>query len=157
MNNRVKTLLILVALATAAPAAVMLSRALLSEGGPAISGPSAEVTAPGELEAPPELFCRGREFFQVRNTSTVVADDCCTASIVGEVRNTCNQALVATISAALTSVRGRIVAVGDSELVVGPIGPGQSTFFRIPFSGETAWEAAQRRDVTRQINANVLR
>ena len=132
---------------------MILGRTLLSEMDSAgLPAGADNLLAPRQEE---RLFCRGRNPFQIVNTSSDVDEKDRVAAVVGEIRNTCNKALFATVSAAYVSVQGRVVAVVDSEVLVGPLGPGESTFFRVKFTGEIGYKAAQRRDVVRKVNANV--
>ena len=94
-----KTVIVILVLATAAPAAVILAQNL-SIGG----GGNEDTLPPGgavETPEPVTLFCRGAQEFRISNTSTEVSRECCLAAVIGEITNTCNSPLLASVSAAL--------------------------------------------------------
>jgi hypothetical protein len=144
-----KTVVILLVLLTAVPAAIFLYNALRANGGLGLGGSSAasEVAAL-PTATPPPLVCRSAEKFEIRNASVESTRECCTASVVGQISNTCDRSLSVTIAAALVrSGTRRIVAIGTAESTVSSLGTGESTFFRVDFSGQAGWAAAQRDDV----------
>ena len=154
-----KTVVILLVLLTAIPAAIFLYNALTGEGTSGIGlGVGEFAGSPEEVLSltPVPLVCRGTDEFEIRNTTVEATKDCCTASVIGQISNNCDRSLSAVIAAALvTAGSGRIIAIGNSEGAVSSLGSGESTFFRVDFSGKAGWAAAQRDDVVPDVRARI--
>ena len=161
MNQSWKTVVIILVLLTVAPAAILLAQWVMSNADglvPPGPGTTSPIVSPGvpPTATPFPLQCRGRDEFEVSQADIEVTQECCTAAVVGELRNTCNRPLLGSVGVALRSVVGRLLAIGNTETVVGPIGPGERTFFRVDFSGPTGWEAARRSDVLPDVSVRAI-
>jgi len=144
-------------LLTAGPAAILLYNGLRAdgEGGSGLGqGTTNSESTSAATPTPLPLICPGGERFDIRNASVDAGKGCCTTSIVGQITNNCNSALVATVSGALRlGGSGRILAVSNADKIVGTLGPGETTFFRIDLSGKAGWDASQRRDMAVDVQA----
>jgi hypothetical protein len=130
-SGAIKTLVILIILIGAAPAAVLLFNAIRASDSGSLSGSSDDTDAI-PTATPIPLVCSNRDKFELSSVTIQGAPDGNSASIVGEISNTCQSALGATVAGALRNTSGRrIIAVGKADVQLGVLGPGEATFFRI--------------------------
>jgi hypothetical protein len=151
-----KTAIVMLVLLTAGPAAILLYNGLRAdaEGGTGLGQGTTNSESTSTTPTPTPLVCPGGERFEIRNASVDAGKECCTTSIVGQITNNCNAALVATVAGALRlGGSGRILAVSNADKIVGTLGPGETTFFRIDLSGKAGWDASQRRDMAVDVQA----
>ena len=165
MPTNYKTWIIILALLSVAPIAVLMAQSLsesndLPNGGeelnegevPGVSGPVGASGGTSGSILDIQVRCRDDDGFRIVSTGIVVDPECCDAAVIGEVENTCDRPLIGSVQGVFRNSRGTILSLGSEEVDIDRLEPGERFVFRIDFSTPIGWELAQQRGVRPRFN-----